>query len=225
MRDPFEQLCRIQEAIAKITSYVQKGRSKFEREEAIRLSIIYYLQTISGAANALPEDFRNDHTEISWKGLSDFQRFITHYYVEIDRDALWRIAEHDLPTVKALIEANFDLDERVTEHNISIEAHGSSESEAAVNKLLRAKREEILRIANRHGAFNVRVFGSVAKGKADSKSDIDFLVDTEPGRTLFDLSELLLDLQELLERDVDIVTEQELHSRIHERVLKEAMQL
>lgn len=225
MRDPFEQLRRIQEAIAKITTYVQKGRRKFDGEEPIRLSIIYYLQAISDAANALPEDFRSDHPEIPWNELIDFQRFITHYYIEIDRDALWRIAEHDLPIVKVRIETNFDLDERVTEHNISIEVHGSSEKEAAINRLLRAKREEILRIANRHGAFNVRVFGSVAKGRADAESDIDLLVDLQPGRTLFDISELLSDLQELIGRDVDVVTEKELHSRIRSRVLKEAIPL
>jgi uncharacterized protein len=71
----------------------------------------------------------------------------------------------------------------------------------------------------------VRVFGSVARGEADAESDIDLLVDVEPGRTLFDLSELLLDLQELLGHNVDIVTEKGLHSRIRQRVLKEAVPL
>lgn len=225
MRDPFEQLHRIQEAIAKITTYVKKGRRKFDREEPIRLSIIYYLQTISDAANALPEGFRNDHPEIPWEELIGFQRFITHYYIEVDRNALWHTAEHDLPMVKALIDTNFELDERVTEHNKSIEVPANSKSETVINRLLQAKREEILSIAGKHGALNVRVFGSVAKGKADAESDIDLLVDTEPGRTLFDLSELLIELQELLGRDVDIVTEKELHSRIRDRILKEAIPL
>ena len=92
-------------------------------------------------------------------------------------------------------------------------------------ELLQAKREDILRTAVQHGAYNVRVFGSVARGEADAESDIDLLVDVEPGRTLFDISELLMDLQELLGHNVDIVTEKRLHSRIRERVLKEALPL
>jgi len=67
-----------------------------------------------------------------------------------------------------------------------------------LDELLQEKREDILRIAGRRGASNVRIFGSVARGEADSKSDIDLLVDIEPGRSLFDLGDLLMDLQEYL---------------------------
>jgi uncharacterized protein len=93
------------------------------------------------------------------------------------------------------------------------------------NELLREKREDILRIASKRGASNVRVFGSVARGEADSKSDIDLLVDLEPGRSLFDLGGLLMDLQDLLGHKVDVVTERGLRERIRERVLKEAIPL
>ncbi len=93
------------------------------------------------------------------------------------------------------------------------------------NELLREKREDILRIASKRGASNVRVFGSVARGEADSKSDIDLLVDLEPGRSLFDLGGLLMDLQDLLGYKVDVVTERGLRERIRERVLKEAVPL
>jgi predicted nucleotidyltransferase len=94
-----------------------------------------------------------------------------------------------------------------------------------LNELLQEKREDILRIATKRGASNVRVFGSVARGEADSKSDIDLLVDLEPGRSLFDLGGLLMDLQDLLGHKVDIVTEKGLRERIRERVLKEAIPL
>jgi predicted nucleotidyltransferase len=70
---------------------------------------------------------------------------------------------------------------------------------------LRARREEILRIAATRGAHNVRLFGSVARGTAGPESDVDFLVDLEPGRTLFDLSGLILDLEEALGRRVHVV--------------------
>ncbi len=94
-----------------------------------------------------------------------------------------------------------------------------------VNELLRTKREEILRIAARHGAHNVRVFGSVARGEADDTSDVDFLVEMEPGRSLLDLGGLLADLEGLLGRHVDVVTEQGLKPRIRTRVLNESVAL
>ena len=93
------------------------------------------------------------------------------------------------------------------------------------NELLHEKREDILRVASKRGAYNVRVFGSVARGEADSKSDIDLLVDLEPGRSLFDLGGLLMDLQDLLGKHLDVVTERGLRERIRERVLKEVVPL
>jgi len=90
---------------------------------------------------------------------------------------------------------------------------------------LQTKRDEILQTAKKYGAFNVRVFGSVARGDADTESDIDLLVEMEPGRSLFDLGGLLTDLQTVLGRDVDVVTEKGLRGRIRERVLNEAVAL
>lgn len=95
----------------------------------------------------------------------------------------------------------------------------------SLDELLQEKREDILSIASKRGASNVRVFGSVARGEADSKSDIDLLVDLEPGRSLFDLGGLLMDLQELLGHNVDVVTERGLRERVRERVLREAIPL
>ncbi len=94
-----------------------------------------------------------------------------------------------------------------------------------IEQILKDKRTDILRIAARHGARNVRVFGSVARGDADDRSDVDFLVDMEPGRSLFDLGGLLMDLRDLLSRDVDVVTDRGLKPRIRERVLREAIAL
>ena len=93
------------------------------------------------------------------------------------------------------------------------------------SELLRDKREAILQVADKHGARNVRVFGSVARGEADDQSDIDLLVDMEPGRSLLDLGGLLMDLQDLLGQNVDVVTERGLKPRIRERVLHEAVAL
>jgi len=95
----------------------------------------------------------------------------------------------------------------------------------SLNELLQSNREGILRIAARYGAYNVRIFGSVARGEADEQSDIDFLVNMEPGRSLFDLGGLLADLEDLLGCNVDVVTEDGLRDRIRNRVLKEAVAL
>jgi len=91
------------------------------------------------------------------------------------------------------------------------------------DQLLREKRAEILRVASRHGASDVRVFGSVARGDADRESDIDFLVELETGRSLLDLGGLQMELESLLGRRVDVVTERGLKARIRERVLREAV--
>lgn len=88
---------------------------------------------------------------------------------------------------------------------------------------LKRRRTEVLRLAAKYGATDVRVFGSVARGEADESSDIDFLVRMSPGRSAFDVGGLLIDLQELLGRQVDIVTERGLRPRMRERVLREAI--
>jgi hypothetical protein len=94
-----------------------------------------------------------------------------------------------------------------------------------INELIKKRRKDILRLASKHGARNVRLFGSAARGEADDRSDIDFLVDMQPGRSLLDMGGLLMDLRELLGRDVDIVTERALKKRIRDRVLKEVIPL
>jgi uncharacterized protein len=92
-------------------------------------------------------------------------------------------------------------------------------------EVLRQKRSEILCIAQAHGARNVRVFGSVARGEEGPDSDLDFLVDLEPRRNLLDLGHLVMDLQDLLGRRVDVVEPEGLHWYIRDRVLKEAVAL
>ena len=94
-----------------------------------------------------------------------------------------------------------------------------------IDHLLGRQRDAILRLAARHGASNVRVFGSVARGEADRQSDVDFLVEMTSGRSLIDLGGLLSDLRELLGRRVDVVTGQGLRGRIREQVLREALPL
>lgn len=93
-------------------------------------------------------------------------------------------------------------------------------------EMLRSKkREEVLRLAKQHGAFNLRVFGSVARGEANDSSDIDLVVDWEPGRSLLDHVGLDQDLQELLGAKVHIGTERPLHWYVRDKILREAISL
>jgi len=90
---------------------------------------------------------------------------------------------------------------------------------------LKAKREEILRIAAKHGARNVRVFGSVARGDCRLDSDVDFLVTLDADRSLLDHAALLVELEGLLGCTVDVAPEDTLRPRFKERILKEALPL
>ena len=94
-----------------------------------------------------------------------------------------------------------------------------------MHRLIESHRAEILALAKRHGIRNVRVFGSMVRGDADDASDVDLLVSLPPEKTGLALGALLMDVQGLLNRRVEVVTERSLHPAIRRRVLKEAQQL
>ncbi len=95
----------------------------------------------------------------------------------------------------------------------------------SLRELLKEKREEILSIATKYGAFNVRIFGSVARGDETADSDVDFLVELEPGRNLLDRIALMQDLEDLLEIKVDVATVKGLREYFRDRILNEAVPL
>jgi predicted nucleotidyltransferase len=94
-----------------------------------------------------------------------------------------------------------------------------------ITTILREKREEILKIAASHGARNIRVFGSVARGEADESSDIDLLVDMEADRSLLDVAALVADLRDVLGPRVNVVSEKGLYWLLRRRILHEAKPL
>jgi predicted nucleotidyltransferase len=94
-----------------------------------------------------------------------------------------------------------------------------------ITEVLKDRREEILRIAASHGARNVQVFGSLARGEAGPGSDLDILVKLDPDRSLLDLIAIKQDLEDLLGCKVDVVTEAAISPYIRERVLQEAVSL
>jgi len=87
------------------------------------------------------------------------------------------------------------------------------------------RREAILDIARRHGAHDVRIIGSIARGDANEASDLDLIVRFDPDRTLLDHGELIMDLQDLLEVDVDVISEAGMRDRFRRHVMKEAVAL
>jgi len=94
-----------------------------------------------------------------------------------------------------------------------------------VAELLKSKRDIILELAAKHGAKNVRVFGSVVRGEADDLSDLDLLVDMESGRNFLDLVALWQDLEESLGCHVDVITEGGISPYLKDQILAEAIPL
>ena len=94
-----------------------------------------------------------------------------------------------------------------------------------MHALIEQHRAGILALAERHGIADVRVFGSMARGDADDAGDVDLLVSLPPDKTGLALGALLMDVRDLLQRRVEVVTEQSLHPALRERVLKEAQPL
>lgn len=113
-----------------------------------------------------------------------------------------------------------------SQYQNSIEDNNFFQFQAAIANLLENKREEIIAIAAKHGAFNVRIFGSVALNQANENSDIDFLIDYDIDKiSPWFPAGLVLDLEKLLGRKVDVATESALKERIREKVLAEAVAL
>jgi predicted nucleotidyltransferase len=94
-----------------------------------------------------------------------------------------------------------------------------------LEELRRSNKEQILKLAEAYGARNVRVFGSVARGDATADSDIDFLVELDPDRTLMDLGGLLMEIGAILGTRVDVATEGMLRPHVLRRALEDAVPL
>lgn len=94
-----------------------------------------------------------------------------------------------------------------------------------IQKILDEKKEKIISIAAKYGAFNIRLFGSVARGEANQNSDVDFLMDIESGKSLLNRIALIQELEDLLECKVDVAKPENLHELIRAKILKEAIPL
>lgn len=105
MRDDRERLLDIQEAIANIRKYAQRGRREFENEELIQTWIIHHLLILGEAVAALSDSFKEEHSDIPWSKIVGMRNVLIHNYFGIDLDVVWSVVEDDLPELQRYIEA------------------------------------------------------------------------------------------------------------------------
>ena len=105
MRDTFERLRDIQEAITRITKYTNQGRDTFDENELVQTWVIHHLEIIGEAVRAIPQDFKDQHPEISWRQITGMRNVLVHVYFGISRDRVWAVVERDLPNLKTSIDA------------------------------------------------------------------------------------------------------------------------
>jgi uncharacterized protein with HEPN domain len=104
MRDDRERLLDIQQAIADIEKYSQKGRKEFEKEELIQTWIIHHLLILGEAVSALSDSFKEQHHTIQWSKIIGMRNILIHNYFGIDFDIIWSVLENDLPQLKRYVE-------------------------------------------------------------------------------------------------------------------------
>ena len=104
MTEAYDRIRHIQTAIAKITKYTRRGRRRFDKEEGMQNSIIYYLQIIGEAASAIPSDFRDKHPEIPWRAMISMRNRLIHNYDGIDLDIVWDTATVSIPVLAPKIQ-------------------------------------------------------------------------------------------------------------------------
>jgi uncharacterized protein len=117
---------------------------------------------------------------------------------------------------------NINIDSEIGMSQDRTSARGQA---VTLEQCLQEKREEIKRIAARHGAYNIRIFGSVARGDAGPESDIDLLIDVGSNTSSWFPAGLILDLEALLGRRVEVITERALSPDLRDHVLREAIPL
>ncbi|MFA4876316.1 MAG: DUF86 domain-containing protein [Methanoregula sp.] len=100
MRDDRERILDILEAIAQIGKVVFGKRDVFYRDELVQVWVIYHLQIIGEAVRGISPEFRSAHPDIPWTEIMGMRNILIHHYFGIDKDAVWKVVEHDLPDLK-----------------------------------------------------------------------------------------------------------------------------
>ena len=111
MRDTFERLRDIQEAITRIAKYTDQGREVFDQSEPVQSLVILHLVNIGEAVRSIPQDFKNQHPKVPWAQINRMRNILVHLYFGIDLDIVWSVVENDLPSLKTSIDAILNTEE------------------------------------------------------------------------------------------------------------------
>jgi uncharacterized protein with HEPN domain len=111
MRDTNVRLHDIQEAINNINKYTNQGRERFDQDELVQIWVIRHMEIIGEAARAIPQSFKQQHPEVPWGQINGMRNIVVHIYFGIDRNRIWEAVEHDLPSLKASIDALLNKEE------------------------------------------------------------------------------------------------------------------
>lgn len=103
MRNDYERLKDILEAINKIEKYANKGKKIFEQDELIQVWIIHHLQIIGEASAAMSQKLVEDNPEIPWQDMRDFRNILVHEYFRVDPEIIWSVVTRELPILKQKI--------------------------------------------------------------------------------------------------------------------------
>ncbi len=105
MRQPYERLQDIQEAIERIKKYTNQGRQSFDQDELVQNWVVRHLEIIGEAARAIPQSFKEQHPQVSWRQINGMRNILVHRYFGIDPDEVWVVVENDLPVLKMQVDA------------------------------------------------------------------------------------------------------------------------
>ena len=105
MRDSYERLRDVQDAIMRILKYTSQGSYLFYHDELVQTWVIHHLEIIGEATRTIPQDFRDLHPEVPWKQINAMRNILIHIYFEINLDRVWAVVEYDLPILKSSVEA------------------------------------------------------------------------------------------------------------------------
>lgn len=214
------RLLHIRDAIAAIEAYAAVGDALSDHEPLIRDAIILRLEVICEMTCQLSAELLGDHPDIAAGKLAELHDAFHNNYFDIDPRLVRDVTQETLPGLKRTVEAIL-----VQKDARSGEDYRDYHHEMPVDALLTKNRAEILRIARENGATRVRIFGSFARGTARPDSDLDLLVDFEPGRNLLDLVAVKQDIEDLVGRPVHVLTEPGISPYMRDAILRDATPL
>ena len=221
------RLLHIRDAIARIEQYAAIGHERFWQETMTQDAIILQLDLMCEAMKRLSPELLERHPEFPSARMGQLQHELEHNFLNFDRQLAWDVTQETLPELRrtvAAILANEQRQNRMKDAQ-SLKYRWGRGSTITMDALLTDNRTEILRIAEENGATRVRIFGSFAKGMASPDSDVDVLVDLEPGRSLFDLIAIKHGIEDLLGREVHIVTEAAISPYMRDNIIRTATPL